>query len=90
MAFPPLLVHVLYVLASVALLGSAFLAIRARTLLAAALALAAGSTSLALLLFFVGAPFAGAVQLSVGAGLVSTLFIIVISVTESFRGQRSP
>jgi len=88
LALPPSFAHGLYVLVGAALLGCAVMAFRARTLIASAVALGAGSTSLALLFFLLNAPFAGAVQLSVGAGLVSTLFLIGISLTESIRGGR--
>jgi len=54
----------------------------------AALALAAASTALALILFSYRAPYAASIQLSVGAGVVSTLFILAISLTESMRGSR--
>ena len=33
------------------------------------------------------APYAGGFELSVGAGLISVLFIVAISLTESMRGQ---
>ena len=68
------------------LIASAILATRSKSLIHAAIALAAGSCSLALLFFLLQAPFAGAVQLSVGAGVVSALFIVAISLTEILRG----
>ena len=64
------------------LIASALFAIRAKSLVRSALALAIASSCLALLFFLLGAPFAGVVQLSVGAGLVGTLFLIAISLTE--------
>lgn len=72
-------------LASLVLTG-ALLAVRAKSLIRAALALCLGGSSLAALFFMLGAPYAGSVQLSVGAGLLSILFIIAISLTESMRG----
>jgi len=62
-------------------------AVRAHSLIHAAVSLAIGSSSLALLFFLFSAPYAGSVQLSVGAGVLSTLFIVAISLTESMRGQ---
>jgi len=62
-------------------------AIHAKSLIRAALWLALGSSSLALLLFLQHAFYAGAVQLSVGAGVLSTLFLLAISLTESMRGR---
>jgi len=40
-----------------------------------------GSVILSVLFFIFGAPFAGAFELSVGAGLISILFIIATSIT---------
>jgi NADH:ubiquinone oxidoreductase subunit 6 (subunit J) len=42
-----------------------------------------GSVVLSIIFFGFGAPFAGAFELSVGAGLISVLFIIANSVTDS-------
>jgi len=72
-------------MASLVVVG-ALLAVRATNLIRAALALCLGSSSLAVLFFLLGAPYAGSMQLSVGAGLLSMLFIIAISLTESVRG----
>lgn len=62
------------------------MALRATNLVRAAIALFIGNSSLAVLFFILRAPYAASVQLSVGAGLLSTLFIIAISLTESMRG----
>ncbi|TEU08844.1 MAG: DUF4040 domain-containing protein [Anaerolineales bacterium] len=66
--------------------GAAVAAVRAASLVRAAIALCIANSSVAILFFLLKAPYAASVQLSVGAGLVSTLFIIVISLTESMRG----
>jgi NADH:ubiquinone oxidoreductase subunit 6 (subunit J) len=79
---------VAYLLLGILLLGSAIVAIRSVSLIRAAVALAMGSSALAVLFFLQDAPLAGSVQLSVGAGLVSALFIIAISLTESMRGVK--
>jgi uncharacterized MnhB-related membrane protein len=42
-----------------------------------------GSVILSIIFFIFSAPFAGAFELSVGAGLISVLFIIATSVTDS-------
>ena len=63
-------------------------AVLLKNLLRAAIALGVGSAALATILFLLEAPYAGGFELSVGAGLISVLFIIAISLTESMRGQR--
>jgi len=47
-----------------------------------------GSVFLSILFFIFGAPFAGAFELSVGAGLISVLFIIATSLTS--KSEKSP
>jgi NADH-quinone oxidoreductase subunit J len=51
-------------------------------LLFAAIALGLSSCLLAIIFFDLGAPFAGGFELSIGAGLISMLFIMAISLTE--------
>ena len=65
----------------------ACLAVVIKDLLKAVIALGVGSAALATLFFLLDAPYAGGFELSVGAGLVSVLFIVAISLTESMRGQ---
>ena len=74
------------VLAAVVLVG-AIAAVLLKNLLGAAVALGVGSAALATLFFLLNAPYAGGFELSVGAGLISVLFIIAISLTESMRRQ---
>lgn len=57
-------------------------AIFSRRLLYAALALGLSSCLLAIIFFDLDAPFAGGFELSIGAGLISVLFIMTISLTE--------
>lgn len=68
----------------VALLAGAVLcaiqAIRAARLLAAAIWLAGVSTSVALVLYLLGAPQVAVIELSVGAGLVTVLFVFAINI----------
>lgn len=77
-----------YVALVVAILAAATTAVFSKNLLQAAIALGIGSVALAALFFLLGAPHAGGFELSVGAGLISVLFIIVISLTESIRRNR--
>jgi len=73
-------------LAAVVLVG-AIVAVLSKNLLRSAVALGIGSAALATIFFLLDAPYAGGFELSVGAGLISILFIIAISLTESMRGQ---
>lgn len=54
-----------------------------RSLIVIITAIGLGSVVLSIIFFLFGAPFAGAFELSVGAGLISVLFIIANSVTDS-------
>ncbi|MBS3783805.1 MAG: DUF4040 domain-containing protein [Anaerolineae bacterium] len=67
-------------------LAGGAVAVMVKNMLRAAVAVGASSLALAALFFLLGAPYAGAFELSVGAGLISVLFIIAISLTESIRG----
>jgi len=71
----------------VVLLAAAWSAIRAKTLIRAAIALALGNSALAILFFVLRAPYAASVQLSIGGGVMSALFILALSLTESLRGD---
>ena len=55
----------------------------------AAVAMGVGGVSLAMLFFMLDAPHAAGFELSVGAGLISVLFILAISLTESIGRQKS-
>ncbi|MFN2166616.1 MAG: NADH-quinone oxidoreductase subunit J [Anaerolineae bacterium] len=77
-----------YIALTVALLTAAATAVLSKNMLQAATALGIGSVALATLFFLLGAPYAGGFELSVGAGLISVLFIIAISLTESMRRRR--
>jgi len=52
------------------------------TSLLSAIALAVGNSAMAVLLLSLQAPHAGVVHLSVGAGVLSALFLVAISLTE--------
>jgi NADH-quinone oxidoreductase subunit J len=77
-----------YIPLTTAILAAAAVAVLSKNLLQSAVALGLGSVALATLFFFLGAPYAGGFELSVGAGLISVLFIIAISLTESMRRHR--
>jgi NADH-quinone oxidoreductase subunit J len=78
---------VAYVLLAAIVLAGASIAILSENLIRAAVAMAVGGVSLAMLFFLLDAPHAGGFELSVGAGLISVLFILAISLTESI-GRR--
>lgn len=66
----------------VTLLIPLILAVFAAELIRSVIALLIGSIGLTLILFNLGAPFAGVFELSVGAGLITVLFILSISLTR--------
>jgi len=76
-----------YVILVMVLIASTVFALTAKNLVRAAVALGLGSAALAMLLFLLGAPYAGGFELSVGAGLISVLFIVAISLTASMGEQ---
>ena len=77
-----------YAALAVVVLAGAVVAVFSRDLLRAAVALGVGSAALATLFFLRDAPYAGGFELGVGAGLISVLFIIAISLTERMRERR--
>jgi NADH-quinone oxidoreductase subunit J len=77
-----------YVVLALGVLAGAVVAVLAENLIQAAVAMGVGSAALAMLLFLLNAPYAGGFELSVGAGLISVLFIVAISLTESMGRQR--
>lgn len=79
--------YVAYVLLIAVVIAGAVTAVLARNLIRAAVALGLGSAALAALFFLLHAPYAGGFELSVGAGLISVLFVVAISLTESLEGK---
>jgi len=77
-----------YVVLALCVLGGAWAAVYIENLLRAAVALGIGSAALALLFYLLGAPYAGGFELSVGAGLISVLFIVAISLAESMGREQ--
>ena len=71
---------VLEILIVAVTLVCAFQALRARRLLVSALWLAGSSALVALLIYMLGAPEVAVVELSVGAGLVTILFVFAINI----------
>ena len=76
-----------YILLILILIASTVFALAAKSLIRAAVALGLSSAALATLFFMLGAPYAGGFELSVGAGLISVLFIVAISLTASMGKQ---
>ena len=72
-----------YVLLIAIVISGAMIAVLSENLIRAAVALGVGSAALAMIFFLLDAPYAGGFELSVGAGLISVLFIVAISLTES-------
>ena len=71
---------VLFVALTVMLLLCAFMAFRARQLIVSALWLAGCSAILSILMYLLGAYAVAVIELSVGAGLVTVLFVFAISI----------
>ena len=67
---------------------SALAAVMFDNLLHAAIALGVGSAALAVALFLLGAPYAGSFELSVGAGLISVLFVVAVTLAETMGRPR--
>lgn len=75
-----MLTTIVYSVLAVGMIVGALQAIRARRLVTAALWLAAVSVQLATMLYLLGAQEVAVIELSVGAGLVTVLFVFAISV----------
>lgn len=71
----------IYIIIVVAALVCALQAITAARLLISAIWLAAASAMVSLLLYLLGAPEIAVIELSVGAGLVTVLFVFAINIT---------
>jgi len=63
------------------------IAIFSRRLLISAVSLGLVSVILSIIFFDLGAPFAGGFELSIGAGLISILFTMAISLTEKGKHE---
>lgn len=71
---------VAYLLIAAGVIACAIGAIRANRLLISALWLAGASALVALLIYLLGAPEVAVIELSVGAGLVTVLFVFAINI----------
>jgi NADH:ubiquinone oxidoreductase subunit 6 (subunit J) len=78
---------ILTMILALVILTSAIAAITTHNLVRATIALGAGSATLAILFFMLNRPYAGGFELSVGAGLLSVLLIIGISLTRSMEKE---
>ncbi len=61
---------------------TSLIVLSAKRLIVIITAIGMGSVLLSVIFFILEAPFAGAFELSVGAGLISVLFIIATSITD--------
>jgi uncharacterized MnhB-related membrane protein len=63
---------------SVSMIVTAITAVLQRNLIRAVIAFAVSSACLASLFFMLASPYAGALELTVGAGLVAVLFLVAL------------
>jgi len=70
----------LYIVLVAGLLVCAYMAIRTGRLLSSALWLAGASALTSIIMYLLGAPEVGVIELSVGAGLVTILFVFAINI----------
>ena len=77
-----------YIILGLLALASSAAAVFTRRLLPAVVSLGLGSVMLAVLFFMMDAPYAGGFELSVGAGLISVLFLVIISLTEEYSSDK--
>jgi uncharacterized MnhB-related membrane protein len=70
----------LYILVVVGLLVCAYMAMRTGRLIGSALWLAGASALTSLIMYMLGAPQVAVIELSVGAGLVTILFVFAINI----------
>ena len=71
---------ILFIVLTLVMLACAFMAFRAKQLIVSALWLAGCSAILSILMYLLGAFTVAVIELSVGAGLVTVLFVFAISV----------
>ena len=75
----------IYISLAVAMVAGAIVAMFSKSLTRAVVALGVSSALLAMLFFILNAPYAGGFELSVGAGLISVLLIIGLTLTHSLQ-----
>jgi NADH:ubiquinone oxidoreductase subunit 6 (subunit J) len=71
---------ILFMVLTLIMLACAFMAFRAKQLIVSALWLAGCSAILSILMYLLGAYWVAVIELSVGAGLVTVLFVFAISI----------
>lgn len=71
---------IFYLLVGVGILACAILAVSSRRMLISAVWLAMTSALVAVLIYLMGAPHIAVIELSVGAGLVTVLFVFAINI----------
>jgi NADH:ubiquinone oxidoreductase subunit 6 (subunit J) len=76
------------ILFTVGLVISSLGVLLAKRLIVMISAIGMASLFLAVVFFLFGAPYAGTFEVSVGAGLISVLFVIATSLTEDIGGFR--
>ena len=79
-----------YVLIGVGILAFGLLAILSRRLLISAIWLALTSALVAVLIYLLGAPHIAVIELSVGAGLVTVLFVFAINIAGEDTQRLNP
>ena len=67
---------------SIGFVATSVLVLMSKKLIVAISAIGVGTVLLAAIFFIFGAPYAGAFELSIGAGLMSVLFIIATSLSN--------
>ncbi len=72
---------------TIGFLATSLWVLLSRKLVVMIIAIGIGSVVLSILFFLMGAPFAGAIELSVGAGLISILFVIATSLASKKQGK---
>ena len=75
-----------HVIIAVGILACAVMSIRVQRLLVSALWLAGTSALVAMLIYLLGAPEIAVIELSVGAGLVTVLFVFAINIAGEEAG----
>ncbi len=79
-----------FILTGVGILVTSIFAIRSRRLLISAVWLAVTSALVALLIYLLGAPHIAVIELSVGAGLVTVLFVFAINIAGEDKAKLLP
>ena len=71
-------------------IGTAVLAVMQRNLIRAVLAYALTSMGVSAIFFVLASPYAGALELTVGAGLVAVLFLVALILSGGEEAEEIP